>query len=294
MRKPCALLLAFCFLAYGCAIAPNKPASASQEKLQADIQKQIHYPDNPLPGTPIYGDATALFTYDHGTIKDVSIVKSTGNPVLDASLKDQLLKIKLQLTDVSTSSTYGQFKFEFEIYNPGQLEMFKKRLFDAIKSNAVYPKGDILKGSSGNVSVTFDYERGKLNNARISQSSHDKLLDAAALDAVFHTFLPLTPEWISINHIQLLVKISFSVIDGRGTKVSNYEKTIPPKKICSEVGFEYLQGKIENARLLESSGNAEFDKSAVTSVAQGSFTPPPSKTGQPQTDFKIAVCYEGK
>ena len=87
-----------------------------------------------------------------------------------------------------------------------EFEAGMKRAIDAAK---VYPKLPLLKGITGTATISFDYVGGVVSNIRVDQSSGDRALDEAAMQAVQKAALPPKPaELVGTGHFVILVDFS--------------------------------------------------------------------------------------
>ena len=280
------MLLSLCACASQQANKSAKPDPHLVAKLGRSIQAHIHYPDNSRNKIPEGANATVQLNYGNGQLKNILITKSTGNSFLDSTLLRQLRSIRLPENKFKSLKRSQRFEFTFDIVNP-RYTRFMRSLYQAISQNMTYPNTP----ETGMATVIFTYVNGTLSKVKIFKTSGNKSLDRAALDAVLRTRHMPTPAWVHNDKFRYTIAFCF----GSRQCGEKQEKLVSvPEKICSEVGFQYLNKKIANTHLLKSSGNTPFDKAAVASVVTGNFTPPKSRSGKPQTNYKIAVCYKGK
>lgn len=84
-----------------------------------------------------------------------------------------------------------------------EFEAGMKQAIDAAKD---YPKESVLRGVTGTATVSFDYVGGIVSNVRVDQSSGDRRLDDAAMQAVQRAAMPPKPaELAGTSHFVILV-----------------------------------------------------------------------------------------
>lgn len=89
------------------------------------------------------------------------------------------------------------------------LAEFEAGMKRAIDSAKVYPKEPLIKGVTGTATVSFDYVGGVVSDIRVDQSSGDRRLDEAAMQAVQRANLPPKPaELAGTGHFVILVDFS--------------------------------------------------------------------------------------
>src|SRR5690242_20527359 len=104
-----------------CASTPSGPYWEDRkwsESLFNAIQGQIYYPigTNEPRTDPVMG--TVGFTYDHGHIDDVAMVKSTGSPVLDSTMVHQVSIAKVPLASGPEAGTPRHYELELRMPTP--------------------------------------------------------------------------------------------------------------------------------------------------------------------------------
>lgn len=298
MKGKISVILLMSLFLCACATPPDKATQAYAnhyewlKTLHDTVQVQLHYPSKLPKNAMTTGFVTVQFTYDKGKLRNAVIVDSTGSDQLDSSIVEQIDHMEIAPPDSKHSLPPHRFQLQLKSPEPASGQSpgtFFQNLYQAIQKKAEvnYPREAILHGRTGKVSVGFTYFNGKISNVHVISSSQTRSLDQAAVDVVKHVNYSSEPDSLKYNKLHLEVSITYTLNGG--------ESVLQPvaTKICSEVGFDYLNGEITDAHLLSSSGNSAFDKAAVASVAKGSFKPPKNKTGKPQTNYKIAVCYKG-
>ncbi len=88
---------------------------------------------------------------------------------------------------------------------------FLAELHAAIDAAKSYPRQAILSGTTGTVTVGFDYYDGQVSNIRIDRSSGDRALDRAAMDAVARARYPQPPPQFQDQTLHLTIPVAFSL-----------------------------------------------------------------------------------
>lgn len=88
---------------------------------------------------------------------------------------------------------------------------FYSQLHAAIDAAKVYPREALLSGSTGTVTVSFDFFNGEASNIRIVRSSGSRQLDRAAMDAVARAHYPPAPPELAGQKMQLSIPIVFTL-----------------------------------------------------------------------------------
>ena len=273
--------------------------NAMGQAIQDNIQYPIEAAKNGFPS----GRAVVQFTYADDQFQDVSIIKSTGNKILDATIETQIPKIKPPVVAGSTASVPHRFQLTVNIAPYSY--SFIREVHDDLRKYARYPRIAILSGQQGIVVAHFQYLNGTVLNPSIEKSSKWPALDKAVLDELLHIKLPLPPSWALDKKLGFRVPICFSL--GRtpscagivtevryvpsGTTTTTTTTTHQP---CADIGFDYQNGKISNVRLIHSSGDVDIDKDALSRISRGDFPPPPENQKDQASNFEIPVCYSNK
>jgi len=263
------------------------------------IQHHLQYPRGALEQNDPAGWAIVQFTYAAGEISNVVIVKSTGYQILDAAIATEMPAIKLPPPE----GTYTTFPHRFQILvdmSSSVRDMFYVELSEDIEHHAHYPRASIVRGAQGIVTVAFQYRNGMILNPKIVLSSGSPSLDRSVIDELSPLKAPPPPSWARNKTLHFSVPVIFCLGGGRPctTVVSRYvpdglsEK--PGPELCSDVGFDYGNGKISDVHLTHSSGNADIDKDALSRISRGDFPPPSKNQKDKASNFEIPVCYSNK
>ena len=160
-----------CLLA-GCASTPAVPYWQNPKWINAllvTINNNLVYPvEATTVGFP-YGQATVQFAYDNGRLKDVHIVKSTGNQILDSAITTQITDMKPPVARSLDTTISRQFQvpITFSISH----SQFYRAIYGAIMSgHTYYPRSAVLHGQQGLVEVRFKYRNGYVLNQTIEHT----------------------------------------------------------------------------------------------------------------------------
>lgn len=161
------------------------------------VEAALNYPADADPQAQAVG-ATVQFTYADGKLQDAEIMKSSGSQVVDAAILQQIVDARVPAPSGPQSDIPHRFQMDVHMTTP--LDTYLAAMQRAISVVARYPLGD----GPGKAMVGYDYFGGKLNNVKVTQSSHSKRLDEAALDAIRRADLPQTPEALkAITHFEV-------------------------------------------------------------------------------------------
>jgi TonB family protein len=194
-----------------CASTPSGPYWEDQhwnEALFNALQAQIYYPIGTHdPRTePVTG--TVGFTYHRGHLEDVTLVKSTDSPVLDATMVHQVSIAKVPLATGPEADTPRHY--ELGLRMPTPLPVFYSQVQQQAQKTASYPHESMLMSESGVVEVSFDYEAGHISNAQVFKSSGYEALDKAALIDVNNLQIP-PPVEHEHDRMHLQMQICYNV-----------------------------------------------------------------------------------
>jgi len=262
------------------------------------IQHHLQYPRGALEQNDPAGWAIVQFTYAAGEISNVVLVKSTGYQILDAAIAAEMPEIKLPPPAGTDTTLSHRFQIRVEMSSSDR-DMFYLELSEDIEHHAYYPQAAIVQGDQGIVTVAFEYRNGIIFNPKIVLSSRSPALDRSVIDELSQLKAPLPPSWARNKTLHFTVPVIFC-FGGRTctTVVSRYvpdelaEK--PGPEPCSDVGFDYRNGKISDVHLVHSSGHADIDKDALSRIARGDFPPPSENQKGKASSFRIPVCYSNK
>lgn len=87
---------------------------------------------------------------------------------------------------------------------------FSASMLLAINAQKAYPKAALLRGETGETSVSFDYVDGVVSNIQVDKSSGSQELDAAAVAAVKKARLPSKPAELA-GQSRFSVVLDFSL-----------------------------------------------------------------------------------
>lgn len=178
------------------------------EALFNALQGQLYYPigTNDPRTEPVMG--TVGFTYDRGHLDDVAMVKSTGSPVLDATMVHQVSIAKVPLASDPEAGTPRHY--ELELRMPTPIPVFYEQMRMLAQKSAVYPRESVQMGQIGAVIVAFDYQAGRISNAQVFTSSGYEALDRAALIDVNNLQVP-PPIEHEHDRMHLRMQICYSL-----------------------------------------------------------------------------------
>ncbi|MHB8425109.1 MAG: energy transducer TonB, partial [Gammaproteobacteria bacterium] len=281
--KPVSITAAWLvILAAGCAGIPHKPYWENARWINTmvnAIQHHLQYPRGALEQNDPAGWAIVQFTYAAGEIRNVVIVKSTGYQILDAAIATEMPEIKLPLPEGTDTKFPHRFQIPVEISSSVR-DKFYVELSEDIKHHAHYPRASIAQGDQGIVTVAFEYRNGMILDPKIVLSSRSPTLDKSVIDELSQLKAPPPPSWARNKILHFSVPVIFCLGGGRPctTVVSRYVpdelSDKPGPELCSDIGFDYGNGKISDVHLTHSSGNADIDKDALSRISRGDFPSP--------------------
>lgn len=289
----------------GCASTPYWQNPQWINKLAATISNGLVYPSDALQAGPASAQAVVLFTYDNGRLRDVSIVKSTGNQILDAAITTEIARIKPPPAWGSDTKLPRQFQLPVNL-STGQSE-FTVAIRDAIVRELIgyYPRTAALSGQQARVDVQFEYRNGHVVKQTvvkiIGSKAFEKAFEAAALEAVASAKMPLPPPWAHDRTFSFTIPICFTIkaqlCPGPNTLtqyISSHAQEQTKTAGCAEVAFSYKDGAIVNAHILSSSGSAALDQTALHTISEGDFSQPTRAQQENKKNFQIPVCFRDR
>ena len=98
---------------------------------------------------------------------------------------------------------------------PRILASWEARIRQAVQDAASYPQSARLLHREGSAQVRFDYDRGKIENTAIVQTSNVAALDSAAIAAVTRAVMPDPPAELGPQTRTMLVGVQFRLVAGQ-------------------------------------------------------------------------------
>ncbi len=279
----------------GCATTPAVPYWDNPKWVNAlgkMVQDSIHYPKNASKENFPGGNAIVLFTYDNGHLRSPTILISTGSKLLDAAILEQISSISPPQAQGLNTETPHEFEMKVTVY-PLEISLFRT-IQEELQTHIQYPQRAIIVGATGVVVASFSYRNGSVFDAKIESSSDNRALDQAVLYELQTISFPKPPAWLKDKTFSLRVPVCFGlgqvVCPKAETRYVSTDTTIaPPKPPCVEIGYKYAHGKISNVHLIALSGDASFDKRALTAVNEGQI-PHDSRSDSGIKHYNISVC----
>ena len=287
----------------GCATTPAVPYWDNPKwinELVVKISNNLVYPDAVATAGFLSGQAIVQFTYDNGRLKDVHIVKSTGNQILDSAITTQITDIKPPLAVGLNTSISRQFQL------PVKLNIAHSRFYRSVRDAIVlghtyYPRSAVLHSQQGLVEVRFEYRNGHVLSPTVVQTIGLKIFEEAAIKKVASAKMPPPPAWALDKTFTFKVPICFTfsgyLCPGPNIEIRYLGSNTPPAATtssCTKVGFAYKENKISDAHVVSSSGDANLDKAALATISQGNFPQPSADLKKRTSSFEIPVCFSNK
>ncbi|MGH8283102.1 MAG: hypothetical protein ACRESE_04570 [Gammaproteobacteria bacterium] len=304
MKSLTITVLGLAILLAGCASTPSVPYWENPQWVNAlseTVHKDIQYPNDAATEDFPSGTAIVTFTYDNGKLKAPRILKSTGSPILDAAIVKQISNIPPPQAQGLNIAAPHDFEMEIGMYAADT--KFFKVISYAIGSHLRHVHWPVAaqwrgmkQGAVGWVIVGFQYRNGIILDTEIVQSNGNAILDKLVLNSLRTTPMPMPPDLAKNKILNIQAPFCFPSRPGEcrnnGTQiqyVSASESTIPQKPPCAEIGYRNKYGITSNLHLIESSGDANFDKRALAAVSEGKF-PHPSRWDDAVSDYNIPIC----
>lgn len=283
------------FLA-GCAIAPAVPYWQNSDwvnSLATIVKDNVEYPRSAAAQDLPSGTAIVTFIYYKGNLLEPHIVQSTGSPILDEAITEQISKI--HPPQAVGSDTDTPHAFQMTIPMSPISSSLRLALSQALAGHIQYPIMAERYGSSGLLTAYFEYKDGEILNPKIQKSSGSIRLDQAVLNELRTTTLPKPPDWLKNKTFSFSVPYCFGLLTCANTVtqvryVPAGESSSLSKPPCAVVAYEYKNGAISNIHLIKSSGDADWDKHAVAEAAQGKLPGPPTRFDRVVSDYTVPVC----
>ncbi len=295
-------VLAALALLTACASSPPVPYWDNPhwiDRLGKTVQADIQYPYESTVRKPLAsGTALVRFTYHQGRLGEVRIIQSTGSPLLDAAIADQIPTMQLPRARGPGADTPHRFQLQLFIgpINHGFLESIHR----VIQEHVSYPRTALARGNYGVVVARFEYRNGQVINPEIVKSSGSGVLDQAVIDELSTIKLPAPPPVLRDALLKFQFGICFSLANVPCPLITPEMrhvaggKTVPAtNSSCAEIGFQYLHKKVADVHVVKSSGNTGLDDAALRVVAQAQFPPPTASLAKQHRNFSIPVCGNG-
>lgn len=161
-------------------------------------------------------------------------------------------------------------------------------------------------GATGNLRIGYTYKEGRAENATVLLSSGDPEEDKAWLDATRDAILPPWPE--SYRPKEKKLGFLFPGDDGELSHdfISSIRKAVAVAKVMpkdvllngttgigsANVGFDYLDGKTTNIKIVSSSGDSNEDSAAVNAVRDAKFDATPTEYNHKKLHLTITVDFD--
>jgi len=155
------------------------------------VQSAVQEPGDPADTTTHGAHAKVKFTYADGVIEYPDIVESTGNPDLDKLMLHQVASVQPPVAAGLRADETHEFVTDLDMPTP--FEAFQSGIYSAIDAQKVYPKDAVIGGAGGVNAVDFDYLDGSIAGITLVQSSKNKDLDKASVNAVTKAVMPPVP-----------------------------------------------------------------------------------------------------
>ena len=281
----------------GCASTPSVPYWENPQwinKLGEAVHNGMHYSPVGVASNLPSGTAVIVFTYDNGRLRSPSILRSTGSTILDSAILEQLLKIRPPMAQGLENKIPHTFQMAVEMHD-ANLDLFKDIAKD-LQSHIYYPRRALLSGASGIVVIGFKYRNGRVSDATIKTSSGYSSLDRAALHEVQALTFPEPPPALSNQTFSLELPFCFGL--NHNSPCPRYKVSYVPKDVtapspaprCAQIGYIYRDGIMSNIRIIQSSGNLQFDRQALAEVIQAKFPHPEGYWDRATSSYKFPVC----
>lgn len=204
------------------------------EKFEFEIRDAVYQKSNLLWAahpyrTKVQGFVDTRFTYQDGKASSIAVTKSSGDPVLDSYGIKAIREATLPPEPVNLSGQAVHLNFMlsdpwdypgFQSPEDQPQSAFSAEVRTAIYHAEVAPRHALVFGSPGNgiTELAFDIRGGKVRNIRVLQSSGDKEVDKAAVNAVEHAHLPHIPARYAKRTLHMTTHVIFEL--GSSTKAT--------------------------------------------------------------------------
>ena len=155
------------------------------------VQSAVHDPVDAADTTTHGLHAVVKFTYADGVIEYPDIVQSTGDADKDKLMLRQIASVQPPQATGPHAEEIHEFVMDLDMPTP--FESFQSGIYGAIDAQKVYPKFAVMGGVGGVTAVDFDYLDGKASGISLVQSSKNKDLDKASVNAVTKAVMPAVP-----------------------------------------------------------------------------------------------------
>lgn len=259
------------------------------------IQDGIHYPTKLSAQDIPAGSAEVQFTYVAGTIRDVAIVASTGSQLLDKAITEQVSQIALPPARGTDTGMPHRFLITVHMVPP-EIAAFYRSIWKDIQEHVRYPVQAIRNGAHGIVFARFKYRNGVISDVEVYETSGSSILDRYVISELSTLLAPSAPPWVHNRTLKLSIPVEFC-LEGMDCTDLEYhfvagKTAYQPVHLCADIAFNYMRGKVSDAKLAHSSGNAKLDKVALAQIAKGDFPITAQMSQALTTHFEIPVCYQ--
>jgi TonB family protein len=296
MRTRILTVLLIASLLTACASTPSVPYWENPQWINAlgtAVNKGIQYPHSAAKDNFPSGTAVVTFVYDNGRLLKPKIIKSTGSPVLDAAIVEQIPSIVPPHARGPHTDKPHRFQMNIDMYpfDNSLIQALHRTLAERIH----YPIIARRNGAGGMVLASFKYRDGKVFDQEIRKSSGNHSLDQAVLYELKTSVFPKPPSWLKSKTFSFTVPYCFG--PGRCADtvtevryVPSEESSSPSKTPCAVVGYRYEEGTLSNVRLIKSSGDPAFDKQALARAVRGKLGKPQTRFDRAISDYTVSVC----
>ncbi len=284
----------------GCATTPAVPYWDNPKwinELVVKINSNLAYPVAAETAGFPSGQAIVQFTYDHGELRDVHIIKSTGSNILDSAITKQITDMKPPLAVGLNTNTSRQFQLPVKL-NIAHSQFYRSVRDAIVLGHTYYPRSAVLNGQQGLVDVRFEYRNGHVLNPTVVQTIGSKIFEEAAIKKLVSAKMPPPPAWALDKTFTFKFQICFTfsgyLCPGPNIEIRYLGNNTPPAATtssCTKVGFAYKENEISDVHVVSSSGDANLDKAALATISQGNFPKPSADLKKRTSSFEIPVCF---